>query len=420
MSAEARVDEVDTTFIWYKEGGGVITPATASNGVFTFDQTIAGERIYCLMTNEKFPKLRLETTPVEVVLLVNFISHPQDTTVAVGCEANFTVAAEPVDGVLSYQWQLLTDDADDWTSIEGATENSYTVPEVTFDDNGHQYRCQITITMSDGSTIPVYSNSATLYIVAEPSIISHPQNTTVAVGTTATFTISAEAADADEGGVLSYQWQLSTDGGSSWKEIPEATESRYTTPEVTLDNNGDQYRCEVKNTKNGVDSAPVYSSQAVLSVVHMATPSITEQPQHKTFKIGATATFTVSAEVADEGGTLSYQWQRSTDGGNVWDDIDGAIDPSCTISEVTYDRNGEQYRCEVKYTKDGVSSKPVYSDPAVLSVVAEPSIISHPQSTTVAVGATATFTIAAEAADADEGGVLSYQWQLSTDGGNVW
>ena len=114
-----------------------------------------------------------------------------------------------------------------------------------------------------------YLKTSAVQIVIVLDITKHPEDTTVKIGATATFTVVASAADAGEGGKLSYQWQESTDGGNGWNNIQNATESSYTTPEVTYDYNGRQYRCVVTNTKDDVSSDPVYSNAAALKVIKL-------------------------------------------------------------------------------------------------------------------------------------------------------
>ncbi|NLW10087.1 MAG: hypothetical protein GX036_09600 [Firmicutes bacterium] len=262
---------------------------------------------------------------------------------------------------------MISTNGSDWEDIPGATDATYTTEPVTFDSNGHQYRCKVINTKNTVASDPVYSDPATLSVVVGPSITSHPQSTTVKIGATPTFTVVAEAPD--EGGVLSYQWQVSTDGGSNWSNITGATSASYTTPAVTFGNNGNRYRCGVIYTKDGISSNPVYSNPATLSVV--AEPSISAHPQDTTATVGATATFTIVAEAPDaaEGGVLSYQWQVSTDGGSTWNDITGATGSSYTTPVLSLADNGNQYRCRVTNTKNGVASDPVYSGVAALAVV---------------------------------------------------
>ena len=253
---------------------------------------------------------------------------------------------------------------------------------------------------------------------AKPTISIQPQNATVAGGSTATFSVTAEAADSKIGGVLSYQWQLSTDGGSNWRDIEDSRENSYTTAAVAFTENGLQYRCIVANTKDNM-TATIFSNPAILSVV--ASPTITSQPHDTTVLEGATAIFSVTVEAADNGAgnVLSYQWQLSTDGGSSWSDIDGAITNNYTTTAVAFANDDHKYRCQVINVREGVYAT-VFSNPATLSVVVGPMIVGQPGNITVLEGATATFSVTAEAADSGAGGVLSYQWQLSTDGGSSW
>ena len=95
------------------------------------------------------------------------------------------------------------------------------------------------------------------------TIGTQPANVTVDLSDsttdTATFTVAATTTD----GTLSYQWQKSDNGGSTWANIVGATSASYTTGVLTVaDDNGDQYRVVVSVT-NGT---PVTSSAATLTV----------------------------------------------------------------------------------------------------------------------------------------------------------
>ena len=89
-------------------------------------------------------------------------------------------------------------------------------------------------------------------------------------------------------------------------------------------------------------------SQEFSLTINAAAPTITTQPQAQTVTEGGTATFTVAASGS---GTLTYQWQQSTDGGNSWADIPNATDASYTIDRTTTAMSGNQYHCIV--TGDG-------------------------------------------------------------------
>ncbi len=78
------------------------------------------------------------------------------------------------------------------------------------------------------------------------NIVTPPTNQTAYVGQTVTFHVVAT------GTTLTNQWELSTDGGSSWTAFPGATASTYTTPALTLGDNQNQYRVIVGAACDGL------------------------------------------------------------------------------------------------------------------------------------------------------------------------
>ena len=63
-------------------------------------------------------------------------------------------------------------------------------------------------------------------------------------GSAAEFSVTASAGDSE---TLTYQWQQSTDSGSSWTNIESATSASYTISSTATDMSGNQYRCVVKS-----------------------------------------------------------------------------------------------------------------------------------------------------------------------------
>jgi hypothetical protein len=82
-----------------------------------------------------------------------------------------------------------------------------------------------------------------------PNIFVDPKNKTVSAGASATFDVSAS------GMALQYQWQKNN------QNISGAISSEYTTPPVTISDNGSRFRCVVSNIA-GSDT----SNNAVLTV----------------------------------------------------------------------------------------------------------------------------------------------------------
>lgn len=86
-----------------------------------------------------------------------------------------------------------------------------------------------------------------------PAIETQPAAVTCNEGESATFTVSA--VPSTEGSALSYQWQRSADR-AKWDDIAGATAATYTTPALTVSDNGVYYRCVVSEGKARRRSPP--------------------------------------------------------------------------------------------------------------------------------------------------------------------
>jgi len=136
-----------------------------------------------------------------------------------------------------------------------------------------------------------------------PIIIAQPVSSTVCSGTNTTFGVTAV------GTGLTYYWQVSTDGGSTWNSLSNGgVYSNVLTATMSITGattgmNGYRYRVIVSGT-----CSPSVTSNAVLLTVN-SLPAITVQPVARTICVGASTTFGVTAT----GTGLSYQWQVNTD-----------------------------------------------------------------------------------------------------------
>lgn len=213
----------------------------------------------------------------------------------------------------------------------------------------------VTVGVTDGKlTDSKILSLAVNVAAAAPVINTQPANVTSNIGQTATFTVAATSPD---GGTLSYRWQRSTNGGTTWSNATGTgtTSASYTTGTLAFTNNANQYRCTITNSKNGT-TAVINSNAAILTVnPAAAAPVINTQPADVTRNVGQTATFTIAA-VAPDSGILTYQWQRYPSGSTNWSNITGATSASYTTGTLALSDSGSRYRCVVTNSKNATTA----------------------------------------------------------------
>lgn len=85
---------------------------------------------------------------------------------------------------------------------------------------------------------------------------------------------------------------------------------------------------------------------------------ISSQPSSSSVGVGTTVTFSVTAATVPAGGSLTYQWQKSTTvGGSVFTNIGGATSSTVSIANTNTNNDGYRYRVVVSSTgADSVTS----------------------------------------------------------------
>ena len=135
---------------------------------------------------------------------------------------------------------------------------------LTLDDGASLSAGDHNVIVDGGTLDESLANSLGDRVKYAPAITTPPADKSVTEGETATFTVNATGSEP-----LSYQWQQSTDKGSSWTNINSATSATYAITNTTKDMSGTQYRCVV--TGSGVS---VISSAATLTVNALTTYTI--------------------------------------------------------------------------------------------------------------------------------------------------
>ena len=217
-----------------------------------------------------------------------------------------------------------------------------------------------------------------------PSISLQPASQTVAVGETATFSVTATGSPAP-----TYQWQNAATGAN----ISGATSASYSIPSATVGESGSKFQVVISNSAGSLTSA-------VATLTVDTTPGFSTQPASITVNAGQPATFSVTATGS---APLNYQWERGTT------NISGATSASYTLSSPSASDNGATFRVVVTNAVGNATSSS-----ATLTVDYAPSITAQPANQTVLVSQTATFSVTATGNPAP-----TYQWQNAATSANI-
>ncbi len=182
-------------------------------------------------------------------------SNPTNATLTAGQTATFTASAigAPTPTV---QWQVSSDGGKTFNAISGATSTTLTLNNVTTAMNGNEYQAVFTNSAGNATT-----TAATLTVNAPPSITVSPISQTVTAGANVVFTASASGTPTP-----TVQWQVSSDGGSTFTNISGATSTTLTLNNVTTALNGDEYQAVFTN------SAGTATTSAATLTIHTPPP----------------------------------------------------------------------------------------------------------------------------------------------------
>jgi len=219
-----------------------------------------------------------------------------------------------------------------------------------------------------------------------------PANIASSIGSDLTLTTAVG------GMVNNYQWQVSTDGGSTFSNLDTSAIPSAATASVTLSNiqftNAGIYRLIVTNNAG----SSISSNCTVTVSVTPVAPTISTNPVGATVLGGTSYTFNV---IVNGTSPLTYQWQNSTDG-VTFTPITGATSASYTIPSVALSDEG-YYLVTVTNVAGSATST------AAQLVVDQPlAITNQPVGTALNLGAS--YVLSATAAGKP---APNYQWYLN-------
>jgi len=217
----------------------------------------------------------------------------------------------------------------DWVVLVGATGNSTPSLLLVIPANtlvGYAGGPLSTLSNLGGGGNPLLGGVLAANVA--PSVTTNPSSQMVCAGQGVSFTAAATGNP-----IPTVQWQVSTNNGAIFNDIPLATSSTLTFFSVSASQDGNQYQAAF----TGAGSA--YSTAATLTVT--TPPVVTTNPLDQTFSDipdAQTLIFTAAAT-----NFTGLQWQLSTDGGATFNDIPGQTSPTLTV-DPTVQKSGYQYR----------------------------------------------------------------------------
>ncbi|MEQ1678012.1 MAG: reprolysin-like metallopeptidase, partial [Chitinophagaceae bacterium] len=294
-------------------------------------------------------------------------------------DINLTGVVVPAGPTVSFSSATLTTVAPSTTvsltGMAGLSPGNYTVTVTGVGVAGPTVTRDIVFTINPGSG---------------PVIGTQPTNQTACSGNNATFTVVATG---------TYQWQVSTAAVPAFTNIGGATAASLTLTGVTAGMSGNQYRVIVTGQCGST------TSNAVTLTVNVA-PAVTTNPVSQAVCSGSAVSFTAAGTGTP---APTFQWQVSTIAVPAFTNIGGATSATYTIAATTLAMNGDQYRCVLTNSCGSVNTTA-----ATLTVNSSITISTNPVPVTVCEATTTSFTVAAA------GSGLSYQWQVSVDGGATY
>jgi hypothetical protein len=356
---------------------------------------------------------------------ITVTDQPDDVDLCAGDAASFTSTGDVgTAGTFTYRWQISTDGIS-FNDITGITDGGvYTGFNTTtlnvINSTGLYSRCY-RLSYSTGECNRVYSDRACLNIDGPLSFAAHPQDIVQCSGEAVLFGAVAVTGslEADSLTQIQYNWQESTDGGTTWADLSNDslyngvnTDTMSISYTTDLDSNG--YRLKIWT--DNCDT--IFSDPAFIDVEGPIT--VTDEPDNITECSGSGVSFSATVALQNgDPGTLMYQWEYSTNGGNTWNNVPtiladvytGETTTTLSISDVA---GMGSWRFRMRYRTPTCDA--AWTNYAVLTVEGPISVTNHPDHRTICSGSATNFGI--HTLNPGQGNI-TYQWQVCTSGDSL-
>jgi hypothetical protein len=167
-------------------------------------------------------------------------------TITITNTSNTTITLNPLSTVPN--WTLAANT--NWTTAMTPSETrTFTIRP----NNGLMsgtYNPEIFITGSNLTSAIIQPTFTVIQAPGAPTITVNPSDRTVTEGGNTAFNVEASGNP-----ILAFQWQVSTNNGSTWTNLFGETRPRYDLANIQFIANGNRYRCVVTNAQGATTSA---------------------------------------------------------------------------------------------------------------------------------------------------------------------
>jgi len=366
----------------------ITTGLANTNRYFTWNNAPAG-------LNTRKALIRIRTATVSDISDTTFqIFSLANTPQAVTCNKQIHLYWRRIPGAAGYR--VLQNVNSFMEQIAYTTDTFYTVTGL---NNGTAYWFSLQAVGTTGAVGP-RTQGVSFTPTANPlppTVSTEPLSKTVCAGSTMSIFTRATGTAA-----FTRQWQYSSDSGKTWTNLPGKIGDTLSISNFPWTNKNYLYRNRYQNVcRNFVFSAP--------AKIDVDTPVVFTNTLADAWKCeGDSVEWSMSYTAAKK---PFLQWQRSTDNGASWADLNGDTLSSLKLYSVAYPMNKYRYRMLASNICE--SRKP--APPAVLNVRA-PLRLLLPPDTTICFGASINLIAAGTGGDSTR---YIFNWQGFPAGNSI-
>lgn len=385
--------------------GTTYTPSTTSSGTIYYRRATIGTRNGLSCTDYS------ASVSVTVIDLDPGLIGSDQTICQGAVPSTLTSSRDALAGSdpITYTWQNSTDNGSTWANISGSGSTVTFTPSSVLTQTTWYRR------LAQSSVCGVNESSNVIKVE-----VNDFPNSTLGIqfsnGDTGTHILCSDtnpSAFTDNSiykglGTITHVWQSSTDNGNTWTTASgTVTGTTYDPPTVTADI---WYRRQSTSSLNSVDCVK-YSNILKFDYGNSVIGGTASSNQIVCLN-ASVSTLTVSGATAT--GTLSYQWESSSNNLS-WSTISGETGPSFTPSSTS--TGTTYYRRTTTLSSDGQSCSNSSTSVSVEVIKLIAGTIAANQ--TVCYGDTP--NPITSSTDASAGGAaITYSWQKSLDNGTSW